>query len=170
MNGIYAIRNIINKKVYIGQSNDIEKRFSNHKYELRNNIHFNQHLQKAWNKYGETAFEFFILEECSLDKLDEKEIYYILLYNSYRQGYNRTTGGVGNYKISQYCPICGNKTKWGRRYCPNHQYKRQSCGKRCGDDEVHRIFQKLKPICQDCRSKSAEKIKLYFEQLFEKRD
>lgn len=63
--GIYKIENTINKKVYIGQSNNILIRFSNHKYELNSNKHSNSHLQRAWNKYGRENFIFDILCECN---------------------------------------------------------------------------------------------------------
>ena len=49
--GIYMIENIVNKKVYIGQSSAINKRFSQHIAELKSNTHTNSHLQAAWNKY-----------------------------------------------------------------------------------------------------------------------
>ena len=64
MSGIYMIRNIINNKVYIGQSSDLKDRLAHHKSSLRHNRHYSSYLQNAWNKYGEENFEFIILEEC----------------------------------------------------------------------------------------------------------
>ena len=64
MIGIYSITNIINNKKYIGQSVDIKSRLRNHKWELRHNRHFNDHLQKSFNKYGEICFIFDIVCEC----------------------------------------------------------------------------------------------------------
>ena len=61
--GIYKITNLKNNKGYIGQSSDIKKRWRNHKFELKNNIHNNPYLQNAFNKYGEEAFEFRIIEK-----------------------------------------------------------------------------------------------------------
>lgn len=60
--GIYKIVNITNSKVYIGQSNNIKKRWTEHRSALNNNRHVNVHLQNAWNKYGENNFEFVIIE------------------------------------------------------------------------------------------------------------
>ena len=57
--GIYKIENRVNHKIYIGQSVDIYTRWYNHKHSLRNGIHYNKHLQKSWDKYGEENFEFF---------------------------------------------------------------------------------------------------------------
>jgi group I intron endonuclease len=60
--GIYQIKNLINGKIYIGSSVNIQVRWWTHKSRLRRGIHGNPHLQSAWNKYGEDAFEFSILE------------------------------------------------------------------------------------------------------------
>jgi len=93
--GVYLIRNIKNGKVYVGQTNNLKLRKRNHFSDLKANIHHNKHLQSAWNKYGERNFEFEVLEECSLDRLDEVEIYWIKYYESYnrRFGYNFELGG-----------------------------------------------------------------------------
>lgn len=94
MIGIYKITNLINDKCYIGQTNNIKKRHREHFTSLRLNNHFNIHLQRAWNKYGEENFEFSILEEVSdLSLLNELEIKYIKEYNALSLGYNQTSGG-----------------------------------------------------------------------------
>lgn len=61
--GIYTITNKTNGHRYIGSSVDLDKRFRIHRRELRNEIHHNIPLQRAWNKYGEGAFLFEVLEE-----------------------------------------------------------------------------------------------------------
>ncbi len=95
MTGIYCIKNKVNNKVYIGQSVDVKDRLWHHKSSLKHNRHENDYLQKAWNKYGEDCFEFIVLEYCSEEELNEKEISYIALYNSTNRdfGYNFETGG-----------------------------------------------------------------------------
>lgn len=60
---IYQITNMINGKYYIGSAQSFERRSWQHKYDLKNNKHKNPKLQAAWNKYGEDAFVFEILEE-----------------------------------------------------------------------------------------------------------
>ena len=75
--GIYCIENLINEKKYIGLSKDIERRISDHKNYLRKNKHINDHLQFAWNTYGESNFNFRIIELCDENMLREREIYYI---------------------------------------------------------------------------------------------
>lgn len=65
--GIYIITNTVNGKRYIGSSVDIHRRWVTHKRELRRGIHYNPVLQRAWDKYGESAFEFSILLLCTKD-------------------------------------------------------------------------------------------------------
>ncbi len=62
--GIYKIVNRVNGKYYVGSSNNIFHRVEyRHKRALRENTHWNSHLQWAWNKYGEVAFDFIVVEE-----------------------------------------------------------------------------------------------------------
>ena len=62
ISGVYKITNTINGKFYIGSSYDIEGRWDCHKKCLKGNYHNNPKLQHAWNKYGQNAFIFEILE------------------------------------------------------------------------------------------------------------
>ena len=95
--GIYKIVNLINNKMYIGQSSDIYKRWKEHKKNLRRNLHVNKCLQAAVNKYGLENFRFDIIETCDSAMLNSKEIELIEKYNTFApQGYNLTRGGEGN--------------------------------------------------------------------------
>ena len=60
---IYKIQNKVNSKVYVGSTKNIQKRWNNHKSELRNNKHSNAHLQSSFNKYGIDNFKFSVIEE-----------------------------------------------------------------------------------------------------------
>lgn len=93
--GIYMIKNKINGNIYIGQAADIYERWKEHISLLRRGKHVNNHLQRAWNKYGSDNFEFSIVEECSENALNDREIYWIAEYDSYHNGYNQTLGGGG---------------------------------------------------------------------------
>lgn len=90
MIGIYAIRNIINNKIYIGSSNNIKRRFRRHKTELKNKKHSNKYLEKAYHKYGRKCFDFVIIELCQKNKLIEREIFHINKFKSLdpEYGYN----------------------------------------------------------------------------------
>lgn len=92
--GIYIIVNIKNGKVYIGQTLNIKKRWGDHKSSLNRNKHKNPHLQAAWNKYGEKAFKFQVLEYCSTERLDEREKHFIALYKNRGIAYNFSSGGI----------------------------------------------------------------------------
>ena len=75
--GIYQIRNLINHKIYIGGSKNIESRFLYHRAKLNRDKHDNAHLQNAWKKYGEVNFVFEILELCDQAELTLLEQHYI---------------------------------------------------------------------------------------------
>ena len=101
--GIYCIENMANHKKYVGQSIDIYRRWKDHKRELKGNRHRNIYLQRAWNKYGENNFSFYIIEECSKNMLDEKEKFYTAEFNCMdpRYGYALESGGNVNKKLSK---------------------------------------------------------------------
>lgn len=74
-NGIYCIRHFATDRCYIGSSKHIEYRWQEHVRLLRKGAHYNDFLQRTWNKYGEEGFSFHILEENNLseDALLERE-------------------------------------------------------------------------------------------------
>lgn len=77
MLGIYAIIHKATGRKYVGQSGNLTKRFIQHRVDLRRGKHVNPKLQSAWNKYGETEFEFVVLEQCEADNLDAREQVYL---------------------------------------------------------------------------------------------
>lgn len=96
---IYKITNILNNKIYIGQTTQkFNKRISQHK---RDSKHRNSYLYNSIKKYGFDKFEFKILEECSnIEKLNIREIWFIKTYKTQNRniGYNIHSGGR-NYTI-----------------------------------------------------------------------
>lgn len=93
MQTIYKITNLINNKVYIGQTTQYpNKRFKQH-------LSYGYYLTKAIKKYGKENFEFKIVIQGDFNKLftDELEKHYIHLYNSNNSlsGYNLLSGGRG---------------------------------------------------------------------------
>lgn len=62
--GIYSIINKENGHRYVGSSVNLNGRFRGHRNHLKGDTHGNRHLQRAWNKYGEDAFEFQVLFYC----------------------------------------------------------------------------------------------------------
>ena len=103
---IYIITNDINGKSYIGKTNDLVRRWKEHCYGNSNT----SILSKALKKYGLSHFIFDIVAQIPFDDIDELntvlkelEIYYIALYNTFKDGYNATVGGDGisGYKQSK---------------------------------------------------------------------
>lgn len=88
VSGIYVIQNTKNGKVYIGQAQDFQYRWKKHRYELTKGTHKNQHLQAAWNKYGEKTFKFYVLEYCAVEMLTEREQHFIDIYKPKGMCYN----------------------------------------------------------------------------------
>lgn len=100
ISGIYKIQNIYSGRIYIGQSKDIRKRLREHLECCKSsNVSENKGLVNSWNKYGEDCFDFEILKECSCDLLDDEERYWISYYDSFKNGYNMTSGGQNGSTI-----------------------------------------------------------------------
>jgi group I intron endonuclease len=91
--GIYGIICLINYKIYVGSSTDLYKRTCLHKRKLERNIHKNNYLQNAFNKYGKDNFKIIVLESFSsitVKNLRIKEQSWMDYFNSYdrRKGFN----------------------------------------------------------------------------------
>lgn len=90
MIGIYKITNNINGKIYIGQSNNIQRRFSEHQ---NRGAASRIPVDVAIQKYGKENFSFEIIEECAIEQLNQRETYWINHFNSIENGYNCSVGG-----------------------------------------------------------------------------
>lgn len=75
--GIYKITCITTGKMYVGSAVNLRQRWQNHRWRLRTNRHVNRHLQSAWNKHGEDAFAFEVIELILAPFLIEREQYYL---------------------------------------------------------------------------------------------
>ncbi len=91
--GIYKITNQINDMCYIGQAVDIATRWKSHaKCGLQIDAPVGNKLYKAMQEFGLHNFSFELLEACPREQLNEKERYYISLYQSNQYGYNILSG------------------------------------------------------------------------------
>lgn len=102
--GIYKWRNKTNNKNYVGQSERLKGRKSN--FLNFNSIYSNSKskIDNARKKYNSSDYwDYEILEYCTKDKLNEREIYYIEFYNTFKKGYNSSIGGEGStgYKLTE---------------------------------------------------------------------
>lgn len=92
MTGIYKITNKINGKCYIGQSINIKQRWKAHRSRYQVDDY---PLYRAMRKYGLENFNFEVIEECTKELLNEREIYWISYYDATNKnkGYNLGQGG-----------------------------------------------------------------------------
>jgi group I intron endonuclease len=101
---IYKITNLINYKLYIGQtSKTIEDRWKNHCAKARRKV--NRHLYDAMNHYGYDNFKIELLEETDERQANQREVYWIAeLKTRHPIGYNMTPGGEGGNTLASKSP------------------------------------------------------------------
>ena len=76
--GIYKITCLVNSKIYIGSTTDLNFRWKQgHLRQLKIGIHYNSHLQNSFDKYIEENFKFEVIEYCEKDQLIIREQHYI---------------------------------------------------------------------------------------------
>lgn len=80
--GIYAIRNIINGKRYVGQSSNMKERARRHFEMLRDGAHHCAPLQRSYAKHGRESFVHEVLELCDIERLTECEQYWMDFYRT----------------------------------------------------------------------------------------
>lgn len=94
---IYKVTNLINGKLYIGQSRDVKERWRGHR-KCKKSI-----LGRAIQKYGKESFKFEIIDKAfSFEDLNYKEVFYIKFYKSLAPyGYNLESGGSTQKEFSE---------------------------------------------------------------------
>lgn len=107
VSGIYKIINKVNGKYYVGSSNNIcdmyKCRWSSHIGLLKSNKHYNDYLQRSWNKYGKNNFEFIVVEECNpknLIKIEQK--YLTIAFKEKEKCYNLSFEATNPGKFPDY--------------------------------------------------------------------
>lgn len=96
VSGVYVITNILNNKQYVGQSKNIKRRWQDHSSKSihpRKQDEYNSLLYRAMREDGLENFTIKVLEECSIENLKEREVYWIEKLNTYNDGYNNSFGG-----------------------------------------------------------------------------
>ena len=102
--GVYAIRNTVTGKVYIGSTTQSFKgRWQGHLNQLRGNRHYNRHLQATWNKFKEHSFEFEIIQRCYPKQCIACEQKWIDFYHAADRkfGYNGRPTAESNLEIGR---------------------------------------------------------------------
>jgi len=146
--GIYCWKHIESGKRYIGQSNDMFRRRTEHKKLLKKHAHGNEYLQRAWDKYGENEFEFCVLEFCPKEMLGWKEIEWIEIHQTYQKnfGYNITLGGEAP-KLSEETRRKISESSKGRKHSEETKQK------------LRDAWKKRPPIPAEVRKKMADAIR-----------
>lgn len=91
--GIYKITNTETQQCYIGQSVNVSDRWKQHiKCGLGIEASATNKLYQAMQKYGVWNFTFELLEECPRKDLNEKEKFWIQMFQSDKYSYNATQG------------------------------------------------------------------------------
>lgn len=124
--GVYLIRNSINGKGYVGFSCNLARRFKVHISQLNQGTHHSVVLQRAWNKYGETAFQFLVLTFIEGKEFlfrAEQEWTTILQSDDGHHGYNMRKVGRSSAGM-EFSDETRNKmsaSKKGRRFSEEHR-------------------------------------------------
>jgi len=168
--GIYKITNKKTKKVYIGSSENLKKRFYDHRSDLENNRHKNFKLQNSWNKHGSSEFAFEIILFCREDDLIQNEQMFID-FHSTESMYNicLIAGNTKGYKHTEESKIkigknsLGNKHSLGRKLSDDHKkIIKESLKARVITKETREKLSKIhkgKPKSEDHKRKIAETLK-----------
>lgn len=120
---VYAIRNTVNNRAYIGSTTNYKSRWHTHRSTLRRGVHHSFILQKAWDKYGEKAFAFELLVVCPRSqRIDyEKRLMRLEAYNVLRTP--KETGVRGGWTHSDEFKAKMSKLTKGRLLTEEHKAK-----------------------------------------------
>lgn len=167
MKCIYAIRHIDSGKCYVGSAVDRRRRWAYHKNQLRNGKHHSQYLQNAWNLYGESAFDWIVIEDltlrCSgLDKKQEAEVlfaaenYWVELHRQQHGVYNLRMVAKSNlgYKYSEESKLRMGAWQIGKKL--SEQTKKKIAAKAVGRQSA----MKGKTFSEDVRRRMSESAKI----------
>ena len=96
---IYYVHCISTGKKYIGQTiQKLQYRINDH-FCRSSNSQYKFH--RAIKKYGKNNFIYGVIEECDFDLINEKEMYWIRIYDTFKNGYNSDTGGMNGRLLSE---------------------------------------------------------------------
>lgn len=95
ISGVYMLLNKSTNQCYIGSSKDIDRRFYQHRYNK------DRMTTKLYSDMKNNEFDFVILTECQVDKLKQKEQYFIDLLKPYYNT-NYASRGIGIDQADNY--------------------------------------------------------------------
>lgn len=151
---IYRISFIGSDKCYIGLSTDYKTRWRSHKNSLRKGNSDCIGVQNAYDKYGKESMIFTLLETSfNIDYkfLEQREKYYVKVYNSYYNGYNCTEGGsIKDFKIR------GNSRKVYMFDCKTGEYIKEFPSMTSVKEGLGISDSSVREICQSNKRKSSK--------------
>lgn len=174
--GIYSIKNLFNNKQYIGSSLDLNRRIKKHLNDLRKKKHDNEYLQRSFNKYGESQFEIYIIEQCEESELTELENTWMKHYKSTNRKYGfnlaedpRHPGRLckeAREKISK-AKSGKNHHFWGKELSKEHKIKvsdslignKRALGMKHSEETLQKMSDKAKKKWQSMSDKEREEFK-----------
>jgi len=149
---IYCYHCIPTGKKYIGQTKrTLHKRHISHKKDCKCGIDIK--FYRAVRKYGWENFIMGVITECEFSVLNDKEIFFIEKYDTYRRGYNSTLGGGGNFGTT---PSQETRDK----------ISKSNKGKKCGEEkkkylsELYKMRGHKPPNRKGCKMSESAKIKI----------
>ena len=157
--GIYKIINVVNNKFYVGSAVDLKRRKTRHFSELRTGKHNNRYLQSSWDKYGEQAFVFVVVEPLTeQDDLLAAENVWLALHVGKEYCYN-----LGVNATAPMLGLGGEKSPtWGYKHTGNSlkEISRTSKGRLHteGSKEKIRAYLLGKPKSAEVRAKISAKL------------
>ena len=98
--GIYVWTNTLNGKVYVGQAVNVCRRVQQELYNLRRGNFHNDHMQRAWDKYGEDAFIVGQVMECEVYELNDAEAAWGEHFDALNPEHGYNIRGYGNGKMA----------------------------------------------------------------------
>jgi group I intron endonuclease len=151
--GIYVITNLVNGKRYYGSAAKFSTRFSVHKYYLNKGTSRSTKLQNAWNKYGESSFEFTPMFVCAKSDLLMYEQRVLDAFDAVNTGYNicSTAGSALGVKRRPESIAKTRAAHIGRKY-PEDVRKRMGAanlGKKLSEDHVAKVVARTKGLKRD---------------------
>jgi group I intron endonuclease len=157
--GIYGIAHIATGRQYVGQSVDCFERFKQHSTPKKNSAG----IKGAIMKYGVDAFSFVILEECSKEKLNEREVWWIAELGTLSPGgYNLTSGGGQGTVVSEETRAKASASLKGKTLSPETRAKISAAqkGKTLSPEHCEKISAAAKgrTSCYKGKSRSPEAI------------
>ena len=149
--GVYKIVNLNNGSLYIGSSKNLKRREKEHFSLLRKGISHCKILQRAFDKYGESNFQFVILVRCAIEDLFKLEQYFVdLLKPKYNICIKNVRVPVGlphkNYKdVTKYKKLAISRLKTSADF----GWKSRKIGKLDKEGKITKEYSSLKEYANE---------------------